>query len=70
MARAPGRVGRELRATSIAVADAVAAAADLARAKDSREPAVLVRGLERYVTREDGGGTAALRRPADEDLFR
>ena len=40
--------------TAIAVADAVAAAADLARAKDSREPAVLVRGLERFVTAEDG----------------
>ena len=43
--------GRELRVTAIAVADAAAAAADLARAKDSREPAVLVRGLERFVTR-------------------
>jgi hypothetical protein len=29
-----------------------------------------VRGLERYVTREDGPGAAALRRPAAEDLFR
>jgi coenzyme F420-0:L-glutamate ligase/coenzyme F420-1:gamma-L-glutamate ligase len=67
--RVDGR-GRELQATEIAVADAVAAAADLARAKDSREPAVLVRGLERFVTREDGAGAAALRRPPDEDLFR
>ena len=32
--------GRELHATAIAVADEVAAAADLVRAKDSREPAV------------------------------
>ncbi|HEX6584962.1 MAG TPA: coenzyme F420-0:L-glutamate ligase [Thermoleophilaceae bacterium] len=62
--------GRELRVTSIAVADAVAAAADLARAKDSLEPAVMVRGLERYVTREDGPGAAALRRPPEADLFR
>lgn len=61
--------GRELNVTSIAVADAAAAAADLARAKDSLEPAVLVRGLERYVTREDGPGAAALRRPAEQDLF-
>ena len=30
--------------------------------KDSREPAVLVRGLERYVTRADGPGAAALLR--------
>ena len=42
--------GRELSATWIAVADQVAAAADLARAKDSRQPAVLVRGLERFVS--------------------
>ena len=48
--------------TTIAVADAAAAAADLARAKDSRQPAVLVRGLERYVTAERRawrGGAAA-----------
>lgn len=62
--------GRELRVTSIAVADCVAAAADLARAKDSLEPVVLVRGLERFVTRGDGPGAAALRRPAEQDLFR
>jgi coenzyme F420-0:L-glutamate ligase/coenzyme F420-1:gamma-L-glutamate ligase len=62
--------GRELRVTSIAVADSIAAAADLARAKDSLEPVVLVRGLERWVTAEDGPGAAALRRPADKDLFR
>ena len=46
------------------------ARADLARAKDSRQPAVLVRGLERYVSAEDGPGAAALRRPAERDLFR
>ncbi len=62
--------GRPLRATAIAVADAVAAAADLARSKRSGEPAVLVTGLERFVTRADGPGAAALRRPAEEDLFR
>jgi coenzyme F420-0:L-glutamate ligase/coenzyme F420-1:gamma-L-glutamate ligase len=67
--RADGR-GRELHATEIAVADAVAGAADLARGKDSREPAVLVRGLGRVVTAGDGPGAAALRRPAAEDLFR
>ena len=62
--------GRELRVTTIGVADAVAAAADLTRAKDSSEPAVLVRGLERFVTRDDGPGAAALRRPPEDDLFR
>ena len=62
--------GRELRVTSIAVADSIAAAADLARAKDSLEPAVVVRGLERFVAADDGPGAAALRRPAEQDLFR
>lgn len=62
--------GRELRATEPAVADAIAAAADLVRRKDSQEPVVHVRGLERFVTREDGPGAVALRRPAAEDLFR
>ena len=62
--------GRELRATAIAVADSIAAAADLARAKDSRQPAVVVRGLEHLRTDEDGPGAAALRRPRGEDLFR
>ena len=63
-------VGLELRATWIAVADAAAACADLARAKDSREPVVLIDGLQRFITAEDGPGAAALLRPLDEDLFR
>ena len=66
----PDAYGRELRVTAIAVADAAAAAADLARAKDSRRPVVLVRGLERYVTADDGPGAAALRRAREQDLFR
>jgi len=61
--------GRELTATVVAVADEAAAAADLARAKDSREPAVLVRGLEHHVTGDDGPGAAALVRARREDLF-
>jgi coenzyme F420-0:L-glutamate ligase / coenzyme F420-1:gamma-L-glutamate ligase len=66
----PDAYGRPLRVTSIAIADAAAAAADLARAKDSRQPVVLVRGLDRYVTEADGPGAAALRRPPEQDLFR
>jgi coenzyme F420-0:L-glutamate ligase/coenzyme F420-1:gamma-L-glutamate ligase len=68
-----GRVdarGRELTATVIAVADQVAAAADLVRAKDSGVPAIVVRGLSHYVTTDDGPGAAAIRRPPTEDLFR
>jgi coenzyme F420-0:L-glutamate ligase/coenzyme F420-1:gamma-L-glutamate ligase len=62
--------GRELSATVIAIADEVAAAADLVRSKDEGVPVVVVRGLGRYVVAEDGPGAAALRRPPGEDLFR
>jgi coenzyme F420-0:L-glutamate ligase/coenzyme F420-1:gamma-L-glutamate ligase len=62
--------GRELRATWIAVADELAAAADLARTKDGMQPVILVRGAERYVTPDDGPGAVALVRPEAEDLFR
>jgi coenzyme F420-0:L-glutamate ligase / coenzyme F420-1:gamma-L-glutamate ligase len=62
--------GRELKATEIAIADEVAAAADLVRDKDSKVPAAIVRGLGHYVTAEDGLGAAALRRSPTEDLFR
>jgi len=61
--------GMELRATWLAVADAAAACAELAREKDSREPLVVVEGLERYVTAQDGPGAAELLRPRSEDLF-
>ncbi len=63
-------VGRKLEATLIAIPDEAAAAADLVRDKASRVPAAIVRGLDRYVTAQDGPGAAALRRPRDEDLFR
>jgi coenzyme F420-0:L-glutamate ligase/coenzyme F420-1:gamma-L-glutamate ligase len=66
----PDSVGRELHATWIAVADELAAAADLARTKDARQPAVLVTGAARHVTDEDGPGAAALLRGRDTDLFR
>ena len=62
-------VGLELHATWLAVADAAAAAAETARAKDSREPVVIVEGLERYLTDEDGPGVGALLRAPAEDLF-
>jgi coenzyme F420-0:L-glutamate ligase/coenzyme F420-1:gamma-L-glutamate ligase len=62
--------GVELAATAVAVADQLAGAADLVRTKDSRQPAVLIRGADRWWTEADGSGAAALRRPADRDLFR
>ena len=66
----PDADGRELAVTAIAIADEAAAAADLARGKDTREPAVRIRGLERHVTGEDGAGAAALVRALEDDLFR
>ena len=64
------REGRKLGATVIAIADEVAAAADLARDKASGTPAVIVSGAGRHVTREDGPGALALRRAEALDLFR
>jgi coenzyme F420-0:L-glutamate ligase/coenzyme F420-1:gamma-L-glutamate ligase len=64
------RRGRELKATWIAVADQLAAAADLARAKDAGQPAVLVTGAERWTTAEDGPGVTPLLRGPETDLFR
>ena len=66
----PDRDGREMAASIIAIADEVAAAADLVRKKASGEPAVRVRGLEELVIDENQDGAAALVRPPEDDLFR
>ena len=68
-----GRVdagGRQMRATVIAVADLLAATADLARRKDAGQPVVLIRGAGEYVTAEDGPGVGPLLRARSQDLFR
>jgi coenzyme F420-0:L-glutamate ligase/coenzyme F420-1:gamma-L-glutamate ligase len=62
--------GLQLRATWLAVADAAAAVGELARAKDSSEPVVVLDGLDRFLTDEDGPGAGALLRPLEEDMFR
>jgi coenzyme F420-0:L-glutamate ligase / coenzyme F420-1:gamma-L-glutamate ligase len=62
--------GRELSATWIAVADELAAAADLARTKDGEQPVILVRGAGRHVIEADGPGAIAMLRPPEQDLFR
>lgn len=64
------RGGQRLGATMIAIADEVAAAADLARDKSSGTPVVIVSGLGRHVVSEDGPGAASLRRDEERDLFR
>jgi coenzyme F420-0:L-glutamate ligase/coenzyme F420-1:gamma-L-glutamate ligase len=64
------RDGRPLAATLVAIADELASAADLVRAKDAGIPAAVVRGLGHLVREEDGPGAAALRRARPDDLFR
>jgi coenzyme F420-0:L-glutamate ligase/coenzyme F420-1:gamma-L-glutamate ligase len=58
--------GKELRATVLALADDVAAAAGLVMGKTRRTPVVVVRGLEL----KGSGSGRDLIRPAAEDLFR
>ena len=65
----PGAVSRDWRALDEPVRVPHSGNAGFAVAKDSREPVVIVEGLERYVTAEDGPGAAELLRPPDEDLF-
>jgi coenzyme F420-0:L-glutamate ligase/coenzyme F420-1:gamma-L-glutamate ligase len=62
--------GRTLTATVIAIADELAAAADLARTKDALQPAVLVSGAQRHVTNDDGPGVQVMLRDPERDLFR
>ena len=62
--------GRPLEVTVTAVADELAAAADLVKGKLSGIPVAIVRGRADLVTDADGPGAQALIRPADEDMFR
>jgi coenzyme F420-0:L-glutamate ligase/coenzyme F420-1:gamma-L-glutamate ligase len=62
--------GNPLEVTVAAVADEIAAAADLVKGKTSQIPVAIARGLAELVTAEDGPGAAALIRPAAEDMFR
>ncbi|MGB8361954.1 MAG: coenzyme F420-0:L-glutamate ligase [Acidimicrobiia bacterium] len=59
--------GRELDVTEVAVADELAAAADLVMGKAAGIPAALIRG---YTGPRGDGRGADLVRPVDEDLFR
>ena len=62
--------GNPLVVTAPAVADEVAAAAELASGKLGRRPVVIVRGLPaRLITDEDGLGAASLVRPERDDMF-
>jgi coenzyme F420-0:L-glutamate ligase / coenzyme F420-1:gamma-L-glutamate ligase len=63
------RHGNELVVTEIAIADEVAAAADLVKGKLTALPVAVVRGLPKHVVTDDGTTARQLLRPGDEDLF-
>jgi len=58
--------GNELVVTEVAVADEIAAAADLVKGKLTGVPVAVVRGL---TIRDDGSTARDLLRPGEEDLF-
>jgi coenzyme F420-0:L-glutamate ligase / coenzyme F420-1:gamma-L-glutamate ligase len=62
--------GNVLEVTMAAVADEIAAAADLVKQKTTQIPVAVVRGLPGLVTDAAGPGAAALIRPAADDMFR
>jgi coenzyme F420-0:L-glutamate ligase/coenzyme F420-1:gamma-L-glutamate ligase len=65
----PDEYGRILEMTVIAVADEIASAADLVKGKSAGNPIAIVRGMEQFVTADDGPGARVLIRPTSEDLF-
>lgn len=62
--------GKQLEMTVTAVADELAAAAELVKGKIAGVPVAVIRGYGDRVTDGDGPGAAALVRPAHEDMFR
>lgn len=62
--------GRRLDATIAAVADEIAAAADLVKGKTSGRPVAVVRGLAELVGPLDLPGARAIIRAASDDMFR
>ena len=62
-------LGRELHATEVAVADEIAAAAELVMGKAKGIPVAVVRGIDPAWLR-DGSVRDEIVRPPDEDLFR
>lgn len=63
--------GQQLHMTVIAIADELAAASELVRAKASMTPVAVIRGASKWVTdsQDSSDGAKDLIRPASEDLF-
>jgi coenzyme F420-0:L-glutamate ligase/coenzyme F420-1:gamma-L-glutamate ligase len=66
----PDATGRPMDVTVVAVADEIAAMADLVKGKTANRPVAVIRGLGRLVTEEDGPGARSLVRLGPEDMFR
>lgn len=64
----PDADGRQMRSTIVATADEICSAAELAAGKVSRQPIVLVRGVD--VQRGEGSVAREVVMPTDFDLFR
>lgn len=62
--------GRELTVTVTAVADEIAAAAELVKGKAAGRPVAVVRGLAQHVLPDDGPGARVLVRDPAQDMFR
>lgn len=62
--------GRELQVTTVAIADEIAAAADLVKGKVAGRPIAVVRGSGATITPDDGPGARAVVRSPEEDMFR
>lgn len=61
--------GRPLQVSMAAVADEIAAAAELVKGKATGRPVAVVRGLAHVVTAEDGPGARVLVRTGPDDMF-
>ena len=62
--------GRPLEVTAPAIADEIAAAADLVKGKAANLPVALIRGVGQFVVGLDAPGARSLVRDAEHDMFR
>jgi coenzyme F420-0:L-glutamate ligase/coenzyme F420-1:gamma-L-glutamate ligase len=66
----PDANGRTMGVTVVAVADEIAALADLVKGKAENRPLAIVRGLANHVLEVDGPGARSIVRLGNEDMFR
>lgn len=66
----PDATGRPMSVTVVAIADEIAAMADLVKGKAENRPVAIVRGLGRCVLDVDGPGARSIVRVGEQDMFR